>query len=1452
MRLTLIAVGVLVLLVGILAALVVSGTLADATRRLVVAQAARLLEREVAVAGVGGDPVRGIVLTGVRIGGPAGLGVPLLDAPRVVLRFEVGRLLADVVRGRGVAAGLAAVELERPTLHLDRDASGRWNVPAPSRPPDLGARPLTAPVRFAEGTVLVRDAFHQARPFVARFERVTGSISLTHVPRVEVALDAVNTDGPTPALVTLSGRLVPSRGRADLRIRVRGASAAHWGPYLVRLHGVRWTAGTVDGEVTVSVSRAQQGAAVDYWGRLSLRDVGAVTAAGVVLSSARGPVEVDSVRLSTPGLQVAVDGRPVWVRGDILRAGGLYVDLAARAEAFPLRVVGRWVPAVGVGEGTASGEVRVAGPLDRPVVDVEVTRSSGRLSGLAVTAFSGRLHYVGGVLAVRGAAAAAGGRVAGWGVLAPSAGDVVAAVDFAGLRPDRLPAAVPLRLPEAAGSLWGRLLLARASAAVVAHARVEAAALRVGPLVFDQVQGVGGIASDRVEVDRVEARVGPGVVRLAGSISPSGEMGLSLTATDVNLKRVASALGASWISGTVDFHGDLTGTARHPQVRGEVAAYQGQVGPLPFDSLIGPVAADRAGLRTPGVTVRDGEGTYLASGSLGWDPPSVDLVVQARSLSAQRLLDIARVPLDVAGTVEGRVRLSGAPTDPAADAVLTLHDAAVFGQRVDRAVAAVRLAAGAVHIDDAVLEINASRVWLQGTVDRRGGVAISFQASGFHLDDVAALQAGGVRVEGEADLLGTLSGRLGAPVVDARLASTTLTLNGQPFDRADGVVHYRRGRLVLQPLSLVQGGGRAELTGAVLLTSDPVVDLHAVVDGVRLPALLAVARTTPPVDVDGRVDGEVVASGRLSDPDVALVLRVTDGRLGDHPVEEATVNVVLADRVATVRSVVVRPAQGILVGAGRVDLAGQTDVEFSGQGLSLDLVRPLVGLSVPLVGTVDFTVQLSGPPGAFVVGISASVVDGSVVGTRFERLTLQAYYRNGDLVVEQGLAQDGRHRIKVWGTLPVDLLAARLDPRRPLDVRVALLDGDLAQVAGLAPWVEQASGAVQGELRIGGTALQPQVSGSLRVSGGRLRLKGVEPPLDDLEATISLSGDELRVVDLRARAGDGAVTGSGSVALRRFAPDRVAANVSVRGVRLRVADLLEASVHADLSLVGPVAAPVVSGTVTLGGGDLFVPSVPSSRRPSRAGVDPVLDVAVVAGEDLWANVGRLRLLVHGGVRAAGTWTSPHLAGDVESERGTFTAFNTVFTLTEARASFAEFRGTVPEIDARAETTMQLVTQVVTATGTERRLESVRVFLHIAGTPDDLTLDLTSDPPLSREEILAGLAGRVGVARLLQGQDVEAVVQAELGAAVFGSVGRAVAQAFGLEEFTITYDVERPLLLRLGKAVVRTLYVTLTSELGVTPRYVWSLEYRLTPATVLSFSVDNLGGYDLFYRVVRRF
>src|SRR5713226_10222693 len=106
-----------------------------------------------------------------------------------------------------------------------------------------------------------------------------------------------------------------------------------------------------------------------------------------------------------------------------------------------------------------------------------------------------------------------------------------------------------------------------------------------------------------------------------------------------------------------------------------------------------------------------------------------------------------------------------------------------------------------------------------------------------------------------------------------------------------------------------------------------------------------------------------------------------------------------------------------------------------------------------------------------------------------------------------------------------------------------------------------------------------------------------------------------------------------------------------------------------------------------------------------------------------------------------------------SLRGTFSAFNSTFTLTEGRATFAEIRGTTPYVDARAETTIQVVTLI----GSDRRIDPVRVFVHVYGTPDELVVDLTSDPTLPQDRILAGLAGRVGVTRLMGGTGVQSVL-----------------------------------------------------------------------------------------------
>src|SRR3989304_5543033 len=77
-------------------------------------------------------------------------------------------------------------------------------------------------------------------------------------------------------------------------------------------------------------------------------------------------------------------------------------------------------------------------------------------------------------------------------------------------------------------------------------------------------------------------------------------------------------------------------------------------------------------------------------------------------------------------------------------------------------------------------------------------------------------------------------------------------------------------------------------------------------------------------------------------------------------------------------------------------------------------------------------------------------------------------------------------------------------------------------------------------------------------------------------------------------------------------------------------------------------------------------------------------------------------------------------------------------------------------------------------------------------------------------------------------------------------------ARGLSEFTIEYGSPRPLQLRIGRLLVRDLYVRLTTIFEQPTRFVWSLEWRFIRNLMLSFSVDNAGGSDALLRYTIRF
>lgn len=1453
MRATLIVLGLLLVLGAGLVYVASSGAGASA-RATVASQLSHALGREVHVRRLAGDPLRGIELDDVRIGPRPGEPGNFLTVPRIVLRFRPLPLLIDLLRGRGPTSSLSTIELDHPHLILARDAKAHWNFPEfpPPRQHGPGLAAFTGTIELREATVVFSDSWDKPTAFVAHFERVTGTISWERTPQLRLDLDAVHTDGRTPALIHVAGTVLPSAELADLTLTLRGASTAYWGWYVAPIDRLQWVGGTVDGELHVLLSRWGTETVGDYRGRLQLHEGRALLLPQrVALSEIEGPVVVDNTRAMTDGLTLTVERSPVWLRGEVTHVGGPRVDLAVRSDSLDLTTLRHLVsPATALQiTGRAGGEVRVSGSEASLLVEGKVVDATGRVNGQTFSSLSTQVQYYGGVLVLHDATVAlGGGRARGYARLDLPTREVFVLADLDGVgahvADDGGLTAIPLQ-----GATSGFVALSGTPQALVGQARLSLTQGMIAGLAVDRADMIVGFDHGTVQLDRFEARSGPALVHARGTVVQGGPVDVAVVATDLNLRSLGAQLGPpGWFAGTADLVGRVAGTAESPVLSGQLDARDGRLGPVPFDEALGRIEVSENRLQTPGIALKDGVGRYEAAGEIVWmDPGRVDLTIQAYRMSAQRLLDIAKVPLDMSGEVEGTARVTGTLRAPLADGSVALTSGRVQGQQVDRASAAFRWTRSTVYLDDALLEVEGSRIAMRGSVDQHGRLALEVSAKDFNLRGVTAFRSGAMRVEGAVDLTGTMGGTLSAPLVTAQIASTSLQLNGQPIERAEGTVRYERSRVVLTPLTLSQAGGDLRLSGTVLFAEDPVMDLRMDATQARLATLLALGRVRVPFALDGGVDGSITLTGRLSNPTAALAAELTDGVLGEHPIPHAAVTATFGNRAVFLRTFQVALEQGTLIGAGRVDLSGTSDLELSGQGFNLDMLRPLLGFQPPLGGQIEFTLQVSGPPSDPLVGLSAAVGAGRVGAMAFDRLVVQAYYQGGQVHIEQGLLGQDQHRVEVVGTFPVDLPHLVVDETQPIDLHASLLSADLSLFEVLTNRIERAQGPLSGDVFLTGTIQQPQLEGSLVVSGGTVKLRDVDPALTGLQGEVALAGSEIRITGLRAEAGDGTLALTGTVGLARFKPDRLALDLDASNARVQYAPSVDGVFDGTLRLEGPLDHPAVTGSIVFSHGDIFVPSGRGRTEPSPD-IGPVMDLTLSAGEGVWVNLGRLRLQVQGSVHSAGAWPRPQLAGEVESLRGTFSAFNSTFTLTEGRATFAEVRGTTPYVDARAETTIQVVTLI----GSDRRIDPVRVFVHVYGTPDELVVDLTSDPSLPQDRILAGLAGRVGVTRLMGGSGVQSVLQSEVGTAVFGTVGRAVGEAFGLEEFTIVYDAEQPLLLRVGTSVVRNVYMTMTSELGVNPRHVWALEYRFTPIMLVSFSVSNQGDYDVFYRITYRF
>lgn len=250
---------------------------------------------------------------------------------------------------------------------------------------------------------------------------------------------------------------------------------------------------------------------------------------------------------------------------------------------------------------------------------------------------------------------------------------------------------------------------------------------------------------------------------------------------------------------------------------------------------------------------------------------------------------------------------------------------------------------------------------------------------------------------------------------------------------------------------------------------------------------------------------------------------------------------------------------------------------------------------------------------------------------------------------------------------------------------------------------------------------------------------------------------------------------------------------------------------------------------------------------------PRFDVALLIGRDVRFVTPTLRAQFTGTLDVGGTPHDPYIVGTLSTRDGQIRFPNATARLTEGEVTVNITRDPVADaIRSRVEID-------ASATG---RAGAYNITLAVRGPLDfgseneqNLRVDVSSDPPLAKDEAFALLTGTSlrdlenqngGVVRAEDANRVYArAVVSLLASPLFAGIERTLEEALGLSSITLDYRFEEPLSVQFGKAVGDRIYVTYRRSVGPafsgarTP-YTMRVEYRIKGGLQLGVQTDETG------------
>ncbi len=882
----------------------------------------------------------------------------------------------------------------------------------------------------------------------------------------------------------------------------------------------------------------------------------------------------------------------------------------------------------------------------------------------------------------------------------------------------------------------------------------------------------------------------------------NGIFGINLHGTNIGLEQF-NEWSPKPLGGTVSLEANLQGSLENPtgtiMIAGETLSY----GTTKFDRAFVKTKLEDTTLHILEGDLEYRKSTYNLDGFIQLDG-AIDIKGSAKDVRIEDVLpNFTDIPMT--GWLNTDVHVQGTVQRPQIEGHLKAWDGSAYGKLFTSIEGAYTYHNGHLHLPRLDISTYGSSIIVDGDIQDKQ-LDINFVGDAVPIEPF--VRDAGLNIVGYVGAEGHLGGTVDAPIFEGNVQSDALQVKDTTLHDITGSVYITPQVVHLQGLTFTGSGtSRYEVKGGVQLENPKRLFGYVHVKDGDLHQLLALTNAQVP-DVNGKLQATIELGGTSDSPRLDVKGTLEDTTIRDEVVGTATLDLGYGGRTIDIRTFKLPIKEGLIVGKGKADLDGSTDIQLVASKVPVQTVLPLVTKNINAQGNWNFIINVHGLTKSPKVEFSSEVEQAVINGISLDQLSILGTMEDQVVNIQQGMIKKSDSSIKVRGKLPLGAFVTNEyvadDVNKQFDVYVDMNEANLSALPLMFKEVQSADGAIHGVVHVTGNLSNILANGTVELANGSMQLQSLKKPVTQLKGQLAFRGNHVDITG-STTMGKGNAGLSGNIGWMGSGITSYYGALQMKGIEIGHA-FYTGPLDGELYIVDKQDMPTLVGNIILHD---VVASIPLTLESSDTSIPLGLDLTIDAKDNVRLyNPLLYDMFLQGKVKFEGTVGEPKASGKLSVNKGHVKYLKNRFKITEGQAKFVT-GSIIPELNVRS----------------MANVKNYRISLQAEGPATQMRLKLTSEPNLSERQIISLLTfGRnVGNASGVTSEDANALLTSSLQSLAFGYIEDVLQDTLGLDLVNITtgsldgkdsrdLQEKNNFNVTIGKYVVPDLMITLTRGL----------------------------------------